>query len=355
MYPELEIDLRGIVSNALSMKSICRENGIKLSLVTKCLVSDKTVVNALTDAGIDAICESRIQNLADYEDVKAEKWLIREPMLCEIPLVVKYADASVNSEQKTLKALNDEAKKQGKIHKVILMYELGDLREGADAAEIEILADAVIKSDNLQLYGIGSNLSCYGSVMPGDENMKELSDLAKHLEKKFDIKLDIVSGGNSTSFEMLKAGTLPPGINNLRMGESVFLGNVPCIEKPIQDFSRSSFVLRAQIVEIKEKPSVPRGEMGFADAFGEAPPEFEDRGIRKRALIGLGKQDININGLTPRDAHIEIMGGSSDYTILDITDCKTDYSVGDVVEFDINYAVLLGSMSSRFINKKYTT
>lgn len=353
MYPELEIDINGIISNAKAMKNLCRENGIKLSLVTKCLVSDRTVLKALTDAGIDAICESRIQNLADYKDINVQKWLIREPMLCEIPLVVKYADASVNSELKTLEALYDEAKRQGKIHKVILMYELGDLREGANAQEIEKLASDVLKMDNLHLYGIGANLSCYGSVMPSRENMLELSELAKHLEEKFDIQLDIVSGGNSTSFEMLKVGTLPHKINNLRMGESVFLGNVPCIEKLIDDFSKSNFVLKAQIVEIKEKPSVPRGEIGFADAFGEAPPKYEDRGIRKRALIGLGKQDININGLTPKDAEIEIMGGSSDYTILDITNCTSSYSVGDVVEFDVNYAVLLGSMNSRFIHKKY--
>lgn len=343
MYPRLEINLDGIVKNAQIMKKICNEHEINLSVVTKVLVSDKKIVKALVDNGITSICESRIQNLMEYQDINAEKWLIREPMLCEINNVVAYSDISLNSEIKTIRELNDEAKKQNKVHKIVLMYELGDLREGANEEEIEFMVEECLKMKNIELYGIGCNLSCYGLIMPSEENMKELSDLTKKIENKYNIKFKVVSGGNSTSFEMLKNNKLPNTINNLRMGEAIFLGNIPCIEKPIDELSKDNFILKAQIVEIKEKPSVPRGNMGTSNSFGEIPV-FVDKGIRKRAIIALGKQDINPNGLTPIDEKIEILDGSSDYIILDVTDSSKNYCVGDELEFNINYSVLLGAM-----------
>ena len=306
MYPRLEINLTGIIQNAKLMKKMCEEREKKLSLVTKVLVSDKKIVQELVDAGIETICESRIQNFIDYKDINVEKWLIREPMISEISDVVKYSDVSLNSEFITIKALNDEAKKQNKIHKIILMYELGDLREGSGREEIEKLVEECLQFKNIELYGIGSNLSCYGSIMPSKENMEELSNLVINLENKFNIKFNIVSGGNSTSFKMLKENKLPYTINNLRIGEAVFLANIPCIEEPIEEFYRNNFILKAQIVEIKEKPSVPRGNMGIANSFGEIPT-FVDKGIRKRAIIALGKQDINPKGLTPIDKEIEIL------------------------------------------------
>lgn len=354
MYPKLEINLNGIIQNAKLMKELCDRNGIKLSLVTKVLVSDKKIVQSLVDSGITTICESRIQNFIDYKNIAVEKWLIREPMLSEISDVVKYSDVSLNSELKTILALNDEAKKQNKIHKIILMYELGDLREGSNAEEIEELVKKCLDLNNIYLYGIGTNLSCYGSIMPSKENMHELSKLVTNLENKFNIKFSIISGGNSTSFEMLKNGLLPKNINNLRMGETVFLGNIPCIEKPIEEFYRDNFILKAQIVEIKEKPSIPRGNMGLSNSFGEAPV-FVDKGIRKRALISLGKQDVNIKGLTPIDNKIAILDGSSDYIILDITDSLNNYSVGNEISFNIDYSALLGAMASKYIYKEYKT
>ena len=352
MYPKLEIKVHGIVNNAVLMDKICAEYGVKLSVVTKVLVSDKKIVQALVESGIKTICESRIQNFIDYKDINVEKWLIREPMLSEIYDVVKYSDVSLNSELKTILALNKEAKKQDKIHKIILMYELGDLREGANEDELEKLVEKCLELDHIELYGIGSNLSCYGSIMPSEENMKELSELGTNLESKFNIKFKVISGGNSTSYEMLKNGLLLKNINNLRIGEAIFLGKVPCIEKAIEEFCKDNFILKAQIVEIKEKPSIPRGNVGGANTFGEII-SFVDKGIRKRALISLGKQDLNIKGLTPLDDKIEILDGSSDYVILDITDSSNSYSVGDEIQFSVDYSGLLGAMGSKYIYKEY--
>ena len=56
--------------------------------------------------------------------------LIRIPMISEAEDVVRYTDISLNSEIKVAKALSKEAIKMGKIHEIILMVDVGDLREG---------------------------------------------------------------------------------------------------------------------------------------------------------------------------------------------------------------------------------
>ena len=149
---------------------------------------------------------------------------------------------------------------------------------------------------------------------------------------------------------MLVNGELPERINNLRLGESVFLGNIPCFEEPILEFKRDNFILKTQIIELKEKPSIPRGKH-YVDSFGNIPT-FVDRGIRKRAIIGLGKQDINLGGLIPQDAEILKLGGSSDHIILDVTDSKNQYKVGDEITFKLNYSGVLNLMTSKYVERK---
>lgn len=351
MYPVIEINLNNIIENVKITKKICEKNNIKFSLVTKVLANNKKVVSKLVNNGVDCICESRIKNLISYKDIEAEKWLIRIPMMSEVKDVIKYSDASLNSEMKVIKALNDEAFKQNKKHKVIIMYELGDLREGLLKDDLMKYIEETIKLSNIILYGIGVNLSCYGEILPDDRNMKELSDLVTEIENKFNIKLEIVSGGNSSSYDMMKNGMLPKNINNLRLGESVFLGNLPCFNKELPELNHNNFVLKAEIIELKEKPTVPWGESGLTNSYGETI-NFIDRGIRKRAIIALGKQDVNIDGIFPVDEKIIINGGSSDHIILDVTDSNHNYKVGDIIEFNLNYSGVLSLMTSNYINRK---
>ena len=122
MYPRIEINLENIIENAKKVKNLCEKQGVSLSLVVKMLADDKEIVQALAENGIDCICDSRMINLKSYQTIPVEKWLIRIPMLSEAEEVVKYADASLNSEIKVIKKLNEEAKKQRKRHKVILTH-----------------------------------------------------------------------------------------------------------------------------------------------------------------------------------------------------------------------------------------
>lgn len=109
------------------------------------------------------------------------------------------------------------------------------------------------------------------------------------------------------------------------------------------------FTLRAEIIEVKEKPSYPVGELSY-DAFGQVGV-YEDRGKRKRALAALGKVDFAYpDMLMCRDEDIEIMGASSDHLILDVENCPGEIQVGDLVEFDLCYATMVFATSSENIH-----
>lgn len=348
MYPCVNINIKKINDNIKKIKDICKKNNIKFNIVLKVLSGNYDIVKKINFKNVDSISDSRLDNLKKYSDIKKEKWLIRMPSFSEIKDTIKYSDVSFNSSLDTIKLLNEEAKKQKKKHKVILMYELGDLREGADYSYLSMISSEVVKLSNIELYGIGANLTCYGGIAPSEENTEELYDVKNAIEYENDLKFNIISGANSSSFKLLEEGKLKNKMNYVRFGESVFLGMIPGYYEKIDSLYQDSFVVCAQISEIFEKPSYPKGEI-LKNSFGETP-HFEDIGYRIRALINIGKQDTGL-GLKPVDENINILDGSSDYLILDITDSNKDYKVGDVIEFIPDYESLLKVMTSSYVRK----
>lgn len=360
MYPKLKINLSKLQQNLDVVAGITKDKGAcSLMIVTKGLCADLEMVKMIAaHEKVDYIADSRVENLKSYADIarnaKKETVLLRLPMLCEIDEVVKYADLSFNSEIETIEALNEAAKKLGVMHKVLLMIDLGDLREGIFFQDRDLIFDAVEKildMKNIKLHGIGVNLTCYGAIIPKEDNLGELVKIAEEIEAKFGIKLDMVSGGNSSSIYLAEKGKLPKGINNLRLGESFLLGNDTAYGERFVGTSNDTLVLEAQIIELKEKPSLPIGEVGV-DAFGEKP-FYEDRGIIKRAIIGIGKQDIDLGSMEPLDTKIDILGGSSDHTILDVTKSDKVYKLGDTIEFTLGYGGMLKGATSKYVAREY--
>ncbi|PIE79256.1 MAG: alanine racemase, partial [Chloroflexi bacterium] len=63
-----------------------------------------------------------------------------------------------------------------------------------------------------------------------------------------------------------------------------------------------------------------------------------------RAIAAIGRGDVDIAGLVPLEKGIDIIGGSSDHLLLDLTDITEKYRVGDRVRFSMNYSALLQAM-----------
>lgn len=356
-YPILEISIKKLKNNAKILKSLCNKSGIEPCAVIKGFCAQTDMVQEIVGAGYKSVGSSRVEQLRQIKQAKfdGKTLLVRIPMKCELEDVVKYCDTSLESEKQTLIWLNEEAKKQGVIHNVILMRDLGDLREGIfDPIELVALAYFTEKDlDNIHLYGIGANLICYGSVAPTVKNLTELVQNAKMVEEKIGRKLEIVSGGSTSSVPLVARGEMPKGINHLRIGEAIV---VPydldfSWNTHIDGMSNDVLTLKTQIVEINDKPTKPIGESGI-NCFGSYR-EYADNGIRKRAIVALGEYDMgNYEKLLPKDIAIKVLGASSDHTILDIEDSKTQYELGDIIEFNLRYQSMLFSTSNTMVYKK---
>ncbi len=355
MYPILEIYPERIKSNVEIISELCHENDISFAAVTKGANNIAEVVEAVIAGGVDYIADSRIKRFKELRSIVGDisLMLLRIPGPGEIKEVINYADISFNSEINVIRLLNKEAKRQNKTHKVVLMVELGDLREGIYPAEKVIeKAKKVNDLSNIILEGIATNLSCYGGIKPDKNNLAKLVDLANKIENFLNKNLNIISGGATTSLPLLFDGEMPEKINNLRIGEAILLGrdmkelwgyNFPGIRQ-------DTFKLKAEVIELKVKPSKPYGEV-FVDAFGNKP-FFEDRGKRKRAILGIGKADfVYPDQLIPDHKGIEILGASSDHLLLDVEDMNDNLQVGDILEFELFYGPLLHLSSSGLVKK----
>ncbi len=348
-YPALIIDTNKIKENTRLLVDKCEKHSISVAGVTKVFCAIPEAAKAMLEGGAYMLADSRIENGKKLTDLDAPKLMLRLPLLSQVDELVENFDISLNSEYDTIKAISDKALEKGKQHGIIMMVDLGDLREGVWYEDAVEFAGTVLELKGVKLLGIGVNLTCYGGVIPTQKNLGQLVEIAEEIEKTYNIKLEIISGGNSSSIHLLDKGEMPKRINQLRLGESIALGFETAYGDRIKGTHRDAFTFAAQIIELKEKPSVPIGEIGM-DAFGQKPV-FEDRGLIKRAILGAGRQDIRPDGIVPKCEKISVLGASSDHLILDLTACDREYKVGDIIEFDLTYGGLLAACTSEYVEK----
>ncbi len=352
MRPLITVHLEKIYENAKIINNTCKAHGIDVTAVTKLHGCDLNIIKTLKEAGITSFGDSRIENLKNIKDDTAKKTLIRIPSISTCDEVVMYSDCSLISEYDTALAINEASKIQKKLYDLIVMVDIGDLREGYfEESDLYKNISLINNLSHVNLKGIGTNLTCYGGVLPDIENMNRLVKIKENIEGNLNIKLDTISGGNSTSYTLVREGAMPKGINNLRIGDSIYFGRDCTYRKHIEGMHKDSFILTAEIIELKEKPSIPIGNRGFSAL--NSKPEFLDKGIRKRAICSVGKQDIDLD-IFPLDEGLEILGSSSDHLIVDVTSGKTNYKVGDKISFYMYYTAALRGFTSKYTDKEYT-
>lgn len=350
-YPCLTIDTVKLAHNTKEVIKLCERKNITAMAVTKLFQGNPKITQLMVDAGIKCIGDARIQNLIRLKDIKAEKVLIRLPMLNEIDLLVEYADISLNSEIETVRAISEYCTEHNKTHKVVLMVDMGDRREGVNEEDLLETAKVMAEFEGVELIGIGVNYGCFGGVIPSKESMTDFMNYAKEIQESLNLKFTHITGGSSLHLHMIWEDILPEGVTHLRIGQSINLGVEDKYGKVIDGLYGDVYRLHAQVIEKKTKPSVPKGQIGI-DAFGKVPV-FEDKGNIDRLILGIGRQDVILDGLIPENDNIKIIGASSDHMILDITDCKKEYHIGDIISFDMNYSSLLSVFNSEYVYKKY--
>lgn len=352
MGPAVVIDLDIIAENTRRVVARCGP-GVGVYGVNKATCGSPLVARAMLRGGAVGLADSRIENVQRMRNsgITCPIMMLRIPSVTEAPEVVRLCDLSLNSEPAALTALARAAEEEGIVHRVILMLEMGDRREGVSPEELLPLAEFAMAAPSLKLAGIGANFMCASGVIPTVAKLERLCALAEEVEQRFGIALDFVSGGNSSNLGLMEMEQveLPKRINNLRIGAAILRGENSVTGGTLENFDDGGFTLEAELVEMRTKGSLPDGETG-PDAFGNRIT-FEDRGQRLRGIVNLGRVDIRPEGLKPRHRQVEIVTASSDHLIVDITEAKR-FAVGDAMRFDMDYGSLVQAMMSPYVDKR---
>ncbi|MEA1924637.1 MAG: alanine/ornithine racemase family PLP-dependent enzyme [Candidatus Altiarchaeota archaeon] len=349
-YPRLLIDLNRIQHNAKTITSLASRYGMSVTGVTKATCGDPKIAEAMLKGGVTSIGESRIENIVKLKEagVHAEMMFLRTPMLSEVKKVVNYADISLNSELTVISRLSKEAIKKGVKHRIILMVDMGELREGVVKKELHPTINKVLTHKGIELFGVGMNLTCLTGVIPTKAKIKEFDSVVREIEDQVGTELKMVGGGNSANIPLLLEGHPKSKINNLRIGEGILLGLEAVHRTPIPHTYQNAFTLEAEIIELKEKPSVPDGE-NTQNAYGENKT-FKNIGTIKRAILGIGRQDVIVDGLKPV-CGFKILESSSDHIVGYNTPPNT--KIGDILQFKPDYGALVNLFTSNYVHKEY--
>jgi len=348
---QIEVDCERIRRNTESIVGLCVKFGIEVVGVTKCVCGNPDVARAMLAGGVSMLGESRLSHILRLREagITANIMILRLPALSEVDEIVRLTQVSLNSQLGTVRALSRTAQAQKIIHRVILMIETGDRREGVMPENAISIARDILSLPNIELVGVGANVSCIGGIQPSWKNTQIIVDVVGEIEQRLGILMQVISGGHTSSLFLLERGEMPPRVNQLRIGEGILLGVDPANENPLTALYQDAFNIVAEIIEIEIKPSLPQGKI-IVDSFGRIP-ELKNNGIRKRAILAMGEQDLLISGLTPKLPGVEVIGASSDHLVVDITDAVHPLSLGDVLEFKPNYACISTGMAHRDVSQ----
>ncbi len=352
------IDLQGLRHNIRVIRSWMKKHEATWTIVTKALCGHTDTLRALQLLGIRSMGDSRLANLQAIEKIipDFESWYLRVADMSSVRDVVGLADVSLNSEIEVINSLNEQARQLNKTHRIIIMIELGDLREGILPGSLIKFYETVFDLSNIEVIGIGANLGCLAGAVPNIDQFTQLALYRELLELKFQRRMQLISAGSSAVIPMLLEGKLPKAINHFRIGEAIFLGTDIVNGGTLPELRDDAIILEAEIAEIKEKGLVPLSETISMTPFelDQAHEDFSPGQRGYRALVSVGQLDTEINGLTPVDSGYHIAGASSDVTVVNIGDEPGGLEVGDTIRFRPNYAALLRLMSGKYIGKEVT-
>ncbi len=196
-FPRLVVFRDRIVENTRRVVDLCRRSGVTVTGVTKGVCAHPCVVNAMLEGGCSCLADSRIENVMLLKKCvpSASVLLLRIPMPGEIRKVVAHADCCAVSMTETILLIQRECERTNNVHSVLLMFDLGDLREGFWPDEVDSIAATLRSCPRVRVAGVGVNFGCFGGTIPSVRALEELVHIRASLEPILGVPIPMISGG----------------------------------------------------------------------------------------------------------------------------------------------------------------
>jgi predicted amino acid racemase len=327
--------LNKIAHNLRYAQELCQKRGLRLIAVTKCCGSDNIILQHLIRSGADFIADSRAYQLKNIGSrvkkiaLQVPRSAIDDALCCDFAYV---------TEMNTLKAMS--ASPLSGQCQLIIPLEMGDLREGVPQDQIISFMQEALKAEHIRIAGFSANWGCMKWIPPDIRKIETFIKCVRQISESLNFHPQIISVGGSTLWSLLQENLIPRDINQIRLGETIFLGYDPGLKSAVEPLCQDTFILEPEIIEIKDK---------------NIQEDFGARAIRRRAVLDFGYTSCPYTGLTPLQKGVELVGASQDHTVADITDAQCLFSVGDSLKFLMNYEALSRAMVSPYLEKIYKT
>lgn len=347
--PRIEVDLSKVRHNTQTVVRRLKRRGINVTGVTKAVCGHPDIARAMLCGGAVGLADARLSNVQRLRmaGMSCPITLIRTPMLSQADQVVQFCDASYNTEMVVVAALAAAAVRQNTIHKIILMVEMGDLREGILPENLATIARQVMNMPGVALKGIGSNFGCFSGMAPTAREMTALCELATATEGVCGPFLATVSGGGSANLPWALGGQSTGRINDLRLGEAILLGVDPVSGDRIGGIHPDAFTLVAEVIETDTKPVFPPSS--FVDPALARLRLVSNSRHTRRLILAIGHQDTDFLGLSLPAGH-RFIGATSDHLV--ISTSRSTLPVGTEMRFQMNYNALMQAMAATDIETR---
>lgn len=325
----LVVDKKKISENVSQILDRCHKAGVSLLTVFKEGTIRRRLLEVLFEAGVDRLGVAHYPNPAYRIPRQVEKILLYLTPWSALDEIVSSYDMSFQSDPDTVERLAVAAARQKVRHRVLLVAEAGDLRDGLPMEELCDLAAKVAKrhSPNIEISGIAANFACLNDSLPTKEIFIKLVECTNSLKERLKTDNPVLSVGGSDVLEWIDRGNrLPTEVTEIRCGTAVLLGTYPYSDNPIPGTNTDTITLEAEVLECRVKQG------------------------RVRAVMDFGTLDTS-----PEDVRIPLEGmsfegASSGYTVFDVTECKAPVKTGMHLSFRLNYH----SLSRAFLSPKLT-
>ena len=327
---QLKVNLSKIKYNAYILNTLLKQHHIHFTPVLKCVAGDRKIVETLKSVGLTHFADARINNILKSKDDDITYMMIRTANHQELEDIVQCVDTSIQTELDTIRQINEIASKQKVKHKILLMVDWKDSREGVLTYDVLAYIREIINMHHIHLEGLAFNFMCFNEIAPTEEDVEMINQFVNSVEKASHLKFKTISGGNSSMLLQMLYNDLGK-MNDLRIGETLFRGVETTTNQHLDTLYQNAIILDTEIVEIKPRININNGQQYL------------------QAILDIGNLDTNVDDIKPLYHNVDVLGATSDHLMIDLLN-NDHYQIGDKIQFSLGYKALAQSMFMSHLN-----